>query len=91
MATAQIVEADDEKTVGIERPAGADDVVPPADIVRLVGIVTSDMMVAGERVADEDGVRLGRIERAIGFVDQIVGGQNPAAAQVQGLVEMGAP
>jgi hypothetical protein len=90
MAAAEVVQADDEEAVGIERPAGADDVVPPADVVRCVGVVAGDVVVAGERVADEDGVRLGGVERAVGLIDQIVGRQNAAAAQMQRLVEVGA-
>jgi hypothetical protein len=90
VAAAQIVQADNKEFVGIERSTGADDVVPPADIVGLVGVVAGDMVVAGEGVADENGVRLGGVECAVGFIDQIVSGQNPAAAQVQRLVEMSA-
>lgn len=87
---AEVDKADDEVAVGIERPAGADDVVPPADVVRCVGVMAGDVVVAGERVADENGVRLGGVERAVGLVDQIVGRQSATAAQVQRLVEVGA-
>jgi hypothetical protein len=52
--------------------------------------VAGDVVMAGERVADEDGVRLGGVERAVGLIDQIVGRQNAAAAQMQRLVKVGA-
>ena len=56
MATAQIIQADDEEFVGIERSAWADDVVPPTDIVGLVGVVAGDMVVAGECVANQNRI-----------------------------------
>jgi len=90
MAAPQVVYADNKETVGVQRAAGADDVVPPADIVRRIGVVAGDVMMTGERVADEDGVRLGGIERTVGLVDQIVGRQNTAAAELQCVVEMSA-
>ena len=45
MAAAEVVHADNEKLVCIKWLARADDVVPPANIVRLVGIMTGDVMV----------------------------------------------
>jgi len=90
VTAAEVVQADNEEFIGIEWSAGADDVVPPADVVGLVGIVAGHMMMAGKGVADENGIRLGSIERAVGLVDQIVGRQNSAAAQMQRLVEVGA-
>ena len=47
MAAARIIDADDEELVGVEWSARADDVVPPPDIVRVIGIVPRDMMVTG--------------------------------------------
>jgi hypothetical protein len=47
MAPPQIVEANNEELVGIERAAWAYDVVPPADILGLIRVVTGDVMVAG--------------------------------------------
>ena len=52
--------------------------------------MAGDMVMAGEGVANENGVRLGGIECAVSLINQIVSGQNPAAAQVQRLVEMSA-
>jgi hypothetical protein len=73
--------------------AGADDVVPPAELpVGFVDFVrigmAGDVVVAGKRVADQDGVRGVGVQRAVGFVHQVVGRQLRAAAQWQRLVEM---
>jgi hypothetical protein len=84
VATAEIVQADNKVFVGIERSAGADDVVPPTDIVGLVGVMAGDMVMAGEGVANENGVRLGGVERAVGLIDQIVSGQNPPLRKCSG-------
>ncbi len=92
VAAAEVVQADDEEAVGIERPAGADDVVPPADVGRgfagLVGAAAGDVVMAGQRMADEDGVRFRGVERAVGFIHQVEGGQHAAALQSEGLVEV---
>ena len=41
---AEIVHADDEEALGVERLTGADHVVPPADVDRIVGVVPGNMM-----------------------------------------------
>ena len=89
MTTPQIVHPDDEEAVGIQRSARPDDVVPPADIVRLIGIVASDVVMSRKGVAHQDGVRLRGVEGTVGFIDEVVLGNNPAAAQVEGLGKMG--
>ena len=66
-AAAEDVGADDEEAVGVDRLAGADQRLPPAG---LVGdrVLAGDVLIAGQRVADEDGVRLGGVQRAVGLV-----------------------
>src|SRR5574343_275194 len=48
------------------------------------------LLVAGEGVTNEDGVGFRSVERAVGLVDEVVGRQNAAAAQMQRFAEMGA-
>ena len=55
LAAAQQVRADDEQPVGVDRLAGADQVVPPAR-PRGVAVMAGGVGVAGQRVADEDAV-----------------------------------
>jgi hypothetical protein len=45
------------------------------------------MMPSGKGMADEDGVRTRRIERAVGFINEIETGQDRAALQRQRLIE----
>ena len=90
MATAEIVDPDDKETLGIERPAGTHQVVPPTRILRIVGISAGDVVVAGERVTHQDGVGFGGIERTVGFVNQVVGRHHGAAPQFEWRGEMGA-
>lgn len=65
-ASAQQVGADDEEAAGIHRFARANHDVPPAWVVLL--IVLGHMGVAAEGMADQDGIGLGGIEVAVGFV-----------------------
>src|SRR5690606_35614328 len=89
VAAAEVVEADDEETVGVERPARSDQVVPPARILVVGRITAGDMVVAGQRMADQYRVARVGVEFAIGFVHQIVRRQHRPAFQRQRFAEVG--
>ena len=82
-AAADDIRRNDEIAVGVDRPARPDHGLPPA---RLAGdrMIIRDMLVAGQRVADEDGVRLIGVEHAIGLIGDRQGAQRrprrPSAA-----------
>ena len=69
-AGADHVRADDEIALGVDRPAGADHGLPPA---RLAGdrMDVGDVLVAGQRVADQHRVAALGIERAVGLVGDL--------------------
>ena len=82
-AAAEDIRADDEKAVGIDGLARADEVVPPAglagDRVRV-----RDILVARQRMADQDGVRFVGVEFAIGLVGDRERRQILLAGELQG-------
>ena len=86
-ATAEIVDADHEETVGIERLARPDHVVPPADVRRIVGVVARHMMRCVQRVADQHSIVALAIQRAVGLVGELVLRQRAAAGERQRRVE----
>ena len=90
MTAAEVIHSNDEEAIGVERPAGTDDVVPPAEAFRLPGIQAGDMVVPRQRMADQDGVGFGGIQRAVGLINQVEGRHDGAAAQFERRVEMGA-
>ncbi len=90
MTAAQVIHPDDKEALGIERPARADDAVPPADAFRLSLVQAGDVVVARQRMANQDGVGFGRIQGAVGFVYQVESRHDGAAAQFERRVEMGA-
>ena len=84
-AAADHVGADDEVLVGVERPAGADHGLPPAG---LAGhrMHIGDVLVAGQRVADQNGVGAIGIEFAIGLVGDLERREIDAAIELQRLI-----
>ena len=69
-AAADDVGADDEEAVGVDDLAWADQHLPPAGLAgHRVG--AGDVLVAGQRMADEDGVGPRRVQLAIGLVGDL--------------------
>ena len=77
--------ADDEISVGIERTAGTDHDFPPAGLAGQ-RMRIGDVLVEGQRVADQDGVGTIRVELAIGLIGDLERRQIDAAIEPQGLV-----
>jgi hypothetical protein len=81
VATAEVVGADDEETVGVDGLAGADAVVPPARSFVVLGVVAGGVMAAGQGVADENRVASGSVEPPLGLVDELEPRERLAAAK----------
>ncbi len=77
--------ADHEVAVGVDDLAGPDHDLPPAG---LAGdrIDVGDVLVARQRVADENGVRPRSIERAVGLVSDLKRREIDTAIEMQRLV-----
>ena len=82
-ATAEVVDAHDEKTVGIKRLARPDHVVPPAHALGIVAVHSRHVMRRVQRMAHQHGVRCVGVELAVGFVREFVFRQPLAARQRQ--------
>ena len=87
ITAAEVVDPDDEEALGVERLARPDQVVPPAQILRIVGVNTGDVMTAGKRVTDQYGIGTCRVERAVGFESEFEPGQDGAAFQRHRFIE----
>ncbi len=95
LAAAEHVGADDEVVVGVHGLAGADEVVPPAGLAVVERVDAGAVVVAGEGVADEDGVVGGGVEAAVGLVAQgetrehvaVVAGEGLGAGEIARLDE----
>ncbi len=82
-ARAQVVHADDEEAVGVQRLARPDHVVPPTLGLRLARVDTGQVVGGIERMAHQHRVGAVGVERAVGLVGQHVVAQRRAAAQGQ--------
>ncbi len=82
-AAAQHIGADHEESIGVDDLARAHGGQPPA---RLAGhrMGIRHMLVHGERVADQDGVRLLGIQMPIGRIGDLVGAEVEPAIELQG-------
>ena len=89
MASTEIVDTDDKVFARIERPAGADHVVPPAGVIIALAVLAGDMMGARQRMTNQDGIGLFGIELTVSLINQIVGRQHRAGLQNQGFAEVG--
>src|SRR6185437_1580889 len=69
-AGADHIGADDEVLIGIKRTAGTDHGLPPAGLAG-DGMLVEDMLVAGQRMADENGIAARRIERAVSLIGDL--------------------
>ena len=81
MTAAQVVDADDVKATRIERLAGTDHIVPPADVVGIVGIATCDVVRRIERMAHQHRIRPVGIKRAVRLVNELVAVQRRPAPE----------
>ena len=71
LTAADHVRADHKITIGVEHLARPNCLIPPARFfVGVVGVITGHMSVAGQRMADQDGVGMVSVERAIRFISQ---------------------
>ena len=86
LATAQHVRAEDEELVRVECLAGTDQIVPPARLAVVERVDAGAVMVAAQRVADQDGVVAGGIEPAVGLVAQREAGEGHAIVADEGIV-----
>ena len=84
-AAADHVRTNDEISVGVERSPGAHHGLPPA---RLAGdrMNIGDMLIAGQRMQDQNRVGALRIEFAIGIVGDLERRQIDAAVELQRLL-----
>ncbi len=88
MAAAEVVDADDEEPVRVHRLAGADEVVPPADVLGIVLVPARDMVGSVQRMTHEDRVGPLGVQRAVGLVTDGVGRHHRAAHERQRFVEL---
>ncbi|MNT39388.1 hypothetical protein D3C72_1756300 [compost metagenome] len=87
-AGAEVVDADDEEFVGIDRLARPDHVVPPALALGLAFVAAGYMVRCVERMAHQNGVGPVGVQLAIGFESQVVIADGSATFEGERLREM---
>ncbi|MNZ28951.1 hypothetical protein D3C78_461950 [compost metagenome] len=89
VAATEVVQADHEETVGVDRLARADAAVPPAGLAVGGGVVAGRVVMARQGMADQHSIACAGIQAAICLVDQLVAGQRTATGQGQRFIEPG--
>jgi len=79
---------DDEEAIRVERLAGPDHVVPPADVLGIVGGDTGHMMRRIERVTHQHRIAAIGVQFTVGLDHQVVAGEHAAVLQCQRLSEV---
>ena len=79
-AAAQHIGADQKVAIRIQRPAGADDVFPPAGLAG-DGVGFGDILIARQRMADQHCITGRRIQAPIGAIGDLQRRNNRAAFQ----------
>jgi len=74
-----------EEAVGVDRLAGSDEVVPPAALCG-IAVVSRGVRVAGQCVADDDGVRRVGVELSVGLVGDLDRGERGARVEHERVV-----
>ncbi|MCY1370744.1 hypothetical protein D9M69_578490 [compost metagenome] len=87
-AGAEVVDADHEEAVGVQRLARAHHVVPPALGAGLALVHARDVVRGVERMAHQHRVAALGVEGAVGFVGERVAADRGAAAQGQRACEL---
>ena len=85
-AAADHVRADHEIAFGVDRPAGPDHGLPPARLAR-DRMQVGDVLIAGERVADQHRIAALGVERAVGLIGDLERREIDAGIEPQRLVE----
>ena len=88
MTAAEVVQSNYKEFVSVEGLAGADHVVPPADVLGFVGVISGDVVMPGQGVTNQDGVGLVRVQLAIRFIHQFITRQHRTALKLQRSVEL---
>ena len=88
MASTQIIEADDKKTIGIDGLAWPDAGIPPAWFAIIYGVIAGGMMVSAQSMAYEHSVAVISVEFAISLHNQIIARQCLFARQLYGCFKM---
>ncbi len=71
--------------VGVEYLAGADDILPPARLAG-DGMRADEILIAGEAVAEQDGVGFFGVEFAVGLIGQRDGADFRTAIETERLI-----
>ena len=83
--TAEVVAADNEPLIAIDRFAGADELFPPTRFFVGGVVIAGDVVAATQGVTNQNGIRFIGIQLPVSFVHQFIARQNAAARQPERL------